>query len=106
MALYLEARQMDPGFELDDPQPISELIAIAARKQHSQLVVSLAEEFARRFPRDRDLVLNGLTAARLMDRLGRLAEARRLLANLISRFPEHPLREELQATLLELDAAP
>lgn len=106
IALYLEARQMDPAFELDDPQPISELIEIAARSQHSQLAVSLAEEFARRFPRDRDLVLNGLTAARLMDRLGRGAEACRLLANLISRFPEHPLREELQATLLQLDAAP
>ncbi|MEO8160720.1 MAG: hypothetical protein ABI588_04815 [Arenimonas sp.] len=106
LALYLEARQVDPGFELEDPQPISELIAIAARSQHSQLAVSLAEEFARRFPRDRDLVLNSLTAARLLDRLGRIAEARRLLASLISRFPEHALREQLQATLLELDAAP
>jgi len=106
MALYLEARQLDPGFELDEPQRVSDLIAFAARNQHSKLAVALAEEFARRFPRDRDLVLNGLTAARLMDRLGRIGEARRLLANLISRFPEHPLREELRATLLELDAAP
>jgi tetratricopeptide (TPR) repeat protein len=105
MALYLEAKQMDPGFELDDPQPISELIALAARNQQSQLSVSLAEEFARRFPRDRDLVLNGLTAARLMDRLDRDEEARRLLVDLIARFPEHELQPELQAALQALDSA-
>jgi hypothetical protein len=104
MALYLEAKQMDPGFELDDPQPVSELIALAARNQQSQLAVGLAAEFARRFPRDRDLVLNGLTAAKLMDRLDRDDEARRLLADLVARFPEHPLRPELEAALHALDA--
>jgi tetratricopeptide (TPR) repeat protein len=106
MALYLEAKQTDPGFELEDPQPVSELIALAARNQQSQLAVSLAEEFARRFPRDRDLVLNGLTAARLMDRLDRDDEARCLLGDLLRRFPEHPLREELAAALAAVDSAP
>lgn len=99
LALYLESRRMDPGFELGDPQPISELIALAARNQQSQLAVSLYEEFARRFPRDRDLVCNGLAAARLMDRLDRDDEARHLLRDLLKRFPEHALAAELQATL-------
>ena len=69
---------------------------MAARNQQSQLAVALAEEFARRFPRDRDLVLNGLTAAKLMDRLDRDDEARRLLTDLLARFPEHELRPELE----------
>jgi hypothetical protein len=105
LALYLESRHADPAFELGDPQPISELLALAGRNQQSQLAVALWEEFARRFPRDRDLVLNGLTAARLMDRLGRDDEARALLLDLLRRFPEHSLREQLQASLAGIDAA-
>ena len=99
LALYLEAKQRDAGFQLGDPQPVSDLIAIAARNQQSKLAVSLYEEFARRFPRDRDLVPNGLAAAKLMDRLDRDDEARRLLRELIERFPEHALRAELESAL-------
>jgi hypothetical protein len=97
LALYLASRAMYGEFELEEPQRVSELIALAARNQHSKLAVALAEEFARRFPRDRDLVLNGLTAARLMDRLDRDDDARRLLTDLLARFPEHELRPELEA---------
>jgi hypothetical protein len=99
LALYLDAKQRDGDFQLADPQPVSDLIAIAARNQQSRLAVSLAEEFARRFPRDRDLVLNGLTAAKLMDRLDRDEDARRLLQDLLQRFPEHALAAQLQAAL-------
>ena len=99
MALYLASRTMYGEFELEEPQKLSDLIAIAARNQQSKLAVALAEEFARRFPRDRDLVLNGLTAARLMDRLDRDEEARRLLTDLLARFPEHELRPELETAL-------
>jgi len=99
LALYLDSKQRDPDFQLGDPQPVSELIAIASRNQQSKLAVALYEEFARRFPRDRDLVMNGLAAAKLMDRLDRDDDARRLLADLIERFPEHDLRPELDAAL-------
>jgi tetratricopeptide (TPR) repeat protein len=99
LALYLDAKRRDPGFELGDPQPVSDLIAIAARNQQSQLAVSLYEEFARRFPNDRDLVTHGLAAAKLMDRLDRDQQARTVLRELIRRFPEHPLRAELDAAL-------
>jgi len=99
MALYLASRAMYGEFELEEPQKLSDLIAIAARNQQSKLAVALAEEFARRFPRDRDLVLNGLTAAKLMDRLDRDDEARRLLSDLLARFPEHELRPELETAL-------
>jgi hypothetical protein len=99
LALYLDSKQRDPGFQLGDPQPVSDLIGIAARNQQSRLAVALYEEFARRFPRDRDLVMNGLAAAKLMDRLDRDDDARRLLTDLIARFPEHELRSELDAAL-------
>jgi hypothetical protein len=99
LALYLEAKSREPGFELGDPQPLSDLLAIAARNQQSQLAVTLWEEFARRFPNDRDLVVNGLAAAKLMDRLDRDQQARTVLRDLIRRFPEHPLRPELDAAL-------
>jgi hypothetical protein len=99
LALYLDAKQRDGDFQLADPQPVSDLIAIAARNQQSALAVSLSEEFARRFPRDRDLVLNGLTAAKLMDRLDRDEDARRLLQDLLQRFPEHALAAQLRAAL-------
>jgi hypothetical protein len=99
LALYLDAKQREGDFQLADPQPVSDLIAIAARNQQSKLAVSLSEEFARRFPRDRDLVLNGLTAARLMDRLDRDEDARRLLQDLLQRFPEHALAAQLRAAL-------
>lgn len=99
LALYLDSKQRDPDFQLGDPQPVSELIAIASRNQQSKLAVSLYEEFARRFPRDRDLVMNGLAAAKLMDRLDRDDDARRLLTDLIGRFPEHELVPELEAVL-------
>ena len=97
--MYLDSKQRDPDFQLGDPQPVSELIAIASRNQQSKLAVSLYEEFARRFPRDRDLVMNGLAAAKLMDRLDRDDDARRLLTDLIGRFPEHELVPELEAAL-------
>jgi len=104
LALYMDSKQRDPGFQLADPQPLSDLIAIAARNQQSKLAVALYEEFAQRFPRDRDLVMNGLAAARLMDRLDRDEDARRLLADLIRRFPEHDLRPQLEAALLAIGA--
>jgi hypothetical protein len=106
MALYLASRTMYGEFEQEEPQRLSDLIAIAARNQQSKLAVALAEEFARRFPRDRDLVLNGLTAAKLMDRLDRDEEARRLLTDLLARFPEHELRPELETALQAIGPNP
>jgi hypothetical protein len=99
LALYMDSKQRDPLFELADPQALSDLIALAARQQQSQLAVALYEEFARRFPRDRDLVANGLAAAKLMDRLDRDEDARRLLRDLLQTFPGHALAPQLQAAL-------
>ena len=75
------------------------------REQRTQLAIALGEEFVRRFPLEPDSVPNGLSAARLMDRLGRDEDARRLLVDLVRRFPQHPMRGELLAALETLEDA-
>ena len=59
MALYLASRAMYGEFELQEPELLGELIAVARRNGQDKLAEALAEEYARRFPRDRDLVLDG-----------------------------------------------
>lgn len=107
LSLYLACVQLEPGFQMAEPEEVSRLIAVAARGGQAQLAVKLAEEFGRRFPRDRDRVLNGLTAARLMaTRLDRADEARQLLQGLLQSHPDHALAPELEKALQEIPAQP
>lgn len=103
LALYLDSAAFDRWFELEDAAKLGHLIAVATRKQQPELAVSLAEGYLRRFPDEPEAVPNGLGAARLMDRLGREEDARRLLVDLVRRFPAHPLRGELVAALETLE---
>jgi hypothetical protein len=103
MALYLDSLSADRGFELAQPRPLAMMIAVAMREHQSVLAISLAQEFLRRFPDDAEAVGNGLSAARLLDRMGRGEEARRLLVDLVRRFPRDPLRGELVAALETLE---
>lgn len=105
LALYQACLDGDPGFELEHPRQLSQLLVLAMREQRSQLAIALGEEFLRRFPQEPDAVPNGLSAARLMDRMGRDEDARRLLVDLVRRFPAHPLRGELLAALETLEEA-
>lgn len=100
LALWQQARSLDAGFVLAEPDDISRLVARAAATGQSQVTVELALEFLTRFPKDRDGPQNGLLAARLMaGRLGREAEAATLLRDLLARYPEHPLASELAQEL-------
>lgn len=104
MALLVESLALDPAFQMESPEEISRLIAHAAATGQSQMAVRLAEQFASRFPRDRELVQNSLLGARLMaERLGRDGEARQWLSDLLQRFPEHPLAAAMRASLLEIE---
>jgi tetratricopeptide (TPR) repeat protein len=105
LALYQESLALDPGFELDESRRLGQLIALAMGAQQPQLAISLAREFMRRFPHDPEAVANGLSAARLLDRLGHDEEARRLLVDLVRHFPHHPMRGELLAALETLEDA-
>ena len=93
----------DPRFEIGQPRLLSQLIALAMREQRPQLAISLTQDFLRRFPQEPDSVPNGLSAARLMDRMGRDEEARHLLVDLARRFRQHPMRGELIAALETLE---
>jgi hypothetical protein len=104
LALYVESRALDPDFQLDVPEDITQLISHAVATGQSKQAVELATDFDTRFPRNADVPQNMLAAAKLMaERLGREAEARRLLSGLLARYPEHPLTPEINATLIEIE---
>jgi hypothetical protein len=104
LALYLESRALDPGFQLDVPEDITRLFAHAVATGQSQLAVELMAGFESRFPRNADVPTNMLACARLMaERLGRAEEARHLLEGLAERFPEHPLAPDIQRALAEVN---
>jgi tetratricopeptide (TPR) repeat protein len=97
IALLRESLARDPAFEVAEPEELSRLIAAADAGGQSQLAVSLAEQFLRRFRRDRDRQANGLVAARSMcGRLGREADAIALLEALLREAPDHALAPALQ----------
>lgn len=97
LALLHESLALDPAFEVAEPEELSRLVAAADSGGQTQLAVTLAEQFLRRFPRDRDRQANGLIAARLMcGRLGRESEAIALLQALLREAPEHALAPALQ----------
>lgn len=105
LSLYLNSLEIDPDFQMAEPEEVSRLIAIAARGGQTQLAVKLAGEFERRFPRDRDRINNALTAARLLaTRLDRAGDARLLLQELIVALPEHPRLAEIETALREIPA--
>jgi hypothetical protein len=106
LSLYLAARAIDAGFELEEPTELGQLIALTERTGQLQLAVALAEEYLRRFPRTRDAVAHGLLAARLLaTRLDRVADARLLLDDLLSRHPEHAARPDIEHALQALPRA-
>lgn len=98
LALLHESLARDPAFEVGTPEELSRLVAAADAGGQSALAVSLAEQFLRRFPRDRDRQANALVAARGMcGRLGREHEAIALLDAVLREAPDHALAPALQA---------
>ncbi len=98
VALLHECLALDPTFELAEPEEVCRLVQHAEYTGQTQLAVTLAEQFLRRFPRDRERMAIGLVAGRLMCcRLGREAEACTLLDRLLVEGHEHPLAPQLHA---------
>jgi hypothetical protein len=107
LALVADALQRDPACVLEDPDAITRLVAYAATAGHSRMAVQLATDFAARFPKHDGIVPNALTAARLMaTKLGREAEARRILQALSHQHRQHPLAGEVLAALEEVQRMP
>ncbi len=98
LALVSESLARNHLFQVDDEKAVTRLIAYAEATGQSQMAISLADGFGRRFPKSPDIVRNGLVQARLMaDRQGRVEEARHLLEGLLEDYPEDPLVLEIKA---------
>jgi len=90
-----ECVAIDPAFR-PPADAINALAQRAANAGQSQLALGLLSGFHRSHPKHRDLPANYLLAAKLLaERMGRDAEARKLLDYLLGAFPEHPMREEI-----------
>jgi tetratricopeptide (TPR) repeat protein len=104
LALYEDSLTADPDFELAGPGPTARLFQVVLGERKDDLAIDVARQFLRRFPDEADAVPIGLSAARLLDRQGRDADARQLLIDLVRRFRVHPLRGELVAALETLES--
>ena len=105
LALYEESLAMDPAFELAEPARITQLLQALLREHKEEVAIPLALQFLRRFPDEADAVPEGLAVARLLDRHGSTQQARELLADLVGRFPAHPMRGEMAAALETIEQA-
>jgi len=105
LALYEDCLTFSPAFELTVPARALQLFEVLVRERKEDMAIEVARQFLDRFPEDPEGVSAGLGAARLLDRQGHEEPARRLLVDLVRRFPAHPLRAELVAALETLEGA-
>ena len=100
LALFLSARALEPGFELQEPEELGRLAEITERLGQARLSGTLALEFARRFPRTRGALAQALRALRLLSaEPDRLPELRARLEDVLARHPDHALRAEAEQAL-------
>jgi hypothetical protein len=101
-----ECIALDPAFR-PPADAINRLAERAAKSGQSQLALGLLSGFHRKHPKHRDLPANLLLASKLLvDRMGRDAEARKMLDHLLANYAEHPLRAEILAYRQFLDSLP
>ena len=104
LAVYADTIERVPGFQLDLPDQIARLVALAARQGQAQRAVALARDFETRFPDSPDLPQVALTAATLLsERLGRDEEACARLKALLRSHSDHPLAAQAGAQLAALE---
>ena len=106
LALFLSARTLEPGFELQEPEELGRLAELTERLGQARLSGTLALEYAQRFPRTRGALAQGLRAVRLLAaEPGRGPGLRALLEDLLPRHPEHALHAEAEQALRHLPRA-
>ncbi|TDT38536.1 hypothetical protein DES49_2513 [Halospina denitrificans] len=88
--------KIDPRFEPSDPRQVRDLARIADRYDWHELVMRLTNGFAKRHPSHPDVVENYYLGARALF-YGRGDETKALgvLRQLQKRFPEHPLKDDI-----------
>lgn len=104
LALYRFMRERTPAFELEQPAQLLRLAEAARRQRNFAEALALIKGFDKRFPRHRDIPSVYLFAASILcENLHQDEDARRILAVLLTRYPDHPVCAEAQQLLTALD---
>lgn len=102
-----ELVELDPTFVPGDAESNTRLARRAAALNQTQLALRLVNGFHKRYPKSADIPANYLLAARLLsERMGKDAEAKALLTQLKTAYPDHALMPEIDALLRIIDATP
>jgi hypothetical protein len=103
LGLVQECMEVDPAFVPDDPTTAGPLAELAARASMNRLALHLCRQFLAHWPRSPHALRYGLLAARILTAVpDRQAEATVLLGKLAATWPDHPLRNELDALAQQL----
>jgi hypothetical protein len=103
LGVLQECIGIDAGFVPDDPRTCGVLADLAARIGMSRLAIHLGQGYVAHWPRDPQAPHYGLLATRaLAAHADQHASAAALLDRLIAAWPEHPLREEIDAQRRQL----
>lgn len=103
--LCRELVELDPAFVVTDAESNARLATRAAALGQSQLALRLISGFHKRHPKSADIPRMYLLAGRLLsERMGKDAEARALLTQVKTAYPNHPLIAEVDALLKLIDS--
>ena len=102
--LAQECVDLDPAFAPAQAGQITRVAHKAAQLGQTRTAIRLLSGFHRRYPKSPDIPQNYLLAARLLhERMGEDAQARALLVQLQTLYPQHPLSPEIEAQLAAID---
>jgi hypothetical protein len=92
IGLYRAMRERDPAFEPEKPAQLLRLAEAARQRRDFALALSLVNGFDKRFPKSLEIPDAYFFAAQMLcENLRRDEKARRILAMLLERYPEHPV---------------
>ncbi|HVJ61875.1 MAG TPA: hypothetical protein VM555_04095, partial [Tahibacter sp.] len=102
-----ELVELDPAFVPKDAESNTRLAQRAAALNQTQLALRLVNGFHKRHPKSADIPANYLLAARILsERMGKDAEAKALLTQLKTAYPDHALMGDIDALLKIIDTTP
>ncbi|TDR43240.1 hypothetical protein DFR29_107253 [Tahibacter aquaticus] len=103
--LYRELSELEPAFIPTDAESNVRLARRAALLGHAQVALRLVNGFHKRHPRSSDIPQMYLMAAQLLsERMGKDAEAKALLTQIRTAYPNHELVPEIDNLLKLIDS--
>ncbi|WP_257386124.1 tetratricopeptide repeat protein [Tahibacter caeni] len=103
--LCRELVELDPTFVVNDAESNTRLAKRAAALGQTQLALRLVNGFHKRHPKSADIPEMYLLAARLLsERMGKDAEAKALLTQIRTAYPNHALLPQIDALLALIES--